>query len=1127
MQLVKLNPDLVSKIRSSVTVNSIPQCVSELILNSLDAKSKSIAIRVNPVTLRIQVVDNGEGITESNMRIVGARYTTNKVYDYKDLSRKAKLYGFRGEALASICAVTKLVNVTSRCRDSDATYTKSVFDNRSSDVIVSNCRPSYGTTITIEHFLHNVPVRKRLINSDSVMEEIKISIEKLQMLNPQVSFTLRNEATGDLILNLQKKKDVVDVFSYLHPKLSKEVKLLKISKDKLIVEGFIHKETYKNKKLQYIYVNKRPVVNEQLQNYLCSLLKTSSKTKTWPIFLINIQCPYNEVYLSPSSLEVNFTTWSAVKQCLDKFINCSKSPDNLIKDTKVELVKKSYKGQCNAWTINGAVCGKAFKRKLYTDNIEVEINDELEKRCKTDENTDKMKVITKGNDSLEDLHVEEYKDTEDKHKIIKPNKTLFKNCLPIVVNPKNQNENNLSTYSKFTNNEVKGKNLIMDMFLKSTQVYSNSTQNYSIVCNPDCVETNLEPKDVVEYNEKGIQTSFKMPKQNYKSMEITMNKTVNIENYTFVVPKSVCDLKDAGLFSTNNESKCVCKKSEFMFNFTTKRHVPRMPIKYSKNNVTLTNINLSPIPKEGGPSLFNEWNNFLKDQYSIRKTDERCGVNYPESPYFVTNTRRLQYNENKNYSFYTFNNVMTTARCTKNEEPKAETQNKDHYQMGNKFQPLLFSTQKTDSLRFPFIQNHFDGTAPVLCTTRTVVNTFDFPECANQATNFSHREKESEVINLRKTLDPYDFHDKNKFTFLNDSINVLTREQLIEQKIEDKEKNHVDFIFNKRNDLVYQNSEKPSKDNDSKFPVSKPFFSMKQRPNFLPKGLSPVLLTKNIEVETSMTQHSKMFFHNALFQNVDDLKLLKWENYLQYQDPKIFFQKLYEEKAKLFEDDIPTADAIPKSLRSANGKTFQKDVFKFLQVIGQIDKKFIAAIDTRDKLLIIFDQHAAHERLRLEYLEENYRGVKVECATTTIFIRQCEIKLLRDNQPFLDSVGLSMEFLTNCVIIKMIPLCVYNNSKNEHDLSILNKTVEILIQELIEILQERRNVTTVTPNIIKKIISMEACRGAVKFGDKLDAEFCKNLIVDLGNCKLPFQCAHGRPTLTPLIYIDTCNDLIN
>lgn len=67
---------------------------------------------------------------------------------------------------------------------------------------------------------------------------------------------------------------------------------------------------------------------------------------------------------------------------------------------------------------------------------------------------------------------------------------------------------------------------------------------------------------------------------------------------------------------------------------------------------------------------------------------------------------------------------------------------------------------------------------------------------------------ESEIINLRKRLDLYDFHDKNKFTFLNNSINVLTREQLIEQKREDKEKDHVDFIFNKRNDLVYQNSGK-------------------------------------------------------------------------------------------------------------------------------------------------------------------------------------------------------------------------------------------------------------------------------------------------------------------------------
>ena len=57
------------------------------------------------------------------------------------------------------------------------------------------------------------------------------------------------------------------------------------------------------------------------------------------------------------------------------------------------------------------------------------------------------------------------------------------------------------------------------------------------------------------------------------------------------------------------------------------------------------------------------------------------------------------------------------------------------------------------------------------------------------------------------------------------------------------------------------------------------------------------------------------------------------------------------------------------------------------------------------------------------------------------------------------------------------------------------------------------------PKELIEVIKMEACRGAVKFGDELRAEECQSIIKNLEKCKLPFQCAHGRPTVLPLTNI--------
>lgn len=79
--------------------------------------------------------------------------------------------------------------------------------------------------------------------------------------------------------------------------------------------------------------------------------------------------------------------------------------------------------------------------------------------------------------------------------------------------------------------------------------------------------------------------------------------------------------------------------------------------------------------------------------------------------------------------------------------------------------------------------------------------------------------------------------------------------------------------------------------------------------------------------------------------------------------------------------------------------------------------------------------------------------------------------------------------------------------------------------EIIDTLKSTKGCLTTAPSIITNVINSEACRGAIKFGDVLSHEDMKQCLKDLARCKLAFQCAHGRPTLAPILLLQetSCN----
>ncbi|KAL3287239.1 hypothetical protein HHI36_001715 [Cryptolaemus montrouzieri] len=302
-------------------------------------------------------------------------------------------------------------------------------------------------------------------------------------------------------------------------------------------------------------------------------------------------------------------------------------------------------------------------------------------------------------------------------------------------------------------------------------------------------------------------------------------------------------------------------------------------------------------------------------------------------------------------------------------------------------------------------------------------------------------------------------------------------------------------------------------------------YNFKTRPEFMPKGLSPVLLFDH-KIDGNLSPMAKTKLHDEILKSYEsELDHIKWEKYLKGYDPGKFFDEMYKKKAGNFNNEIPSINESNFPLgvmKDLSEFKFPKTFFDDLEIIGQVDRKFIVAVYKKNFSLVLFDQHAVHERTRLEDLMKEYEGVNVSCENVTIFMIQNDVKLLKNHQGYLNTIGVHFRALKNGITVHRIPLSLYNKTKKETKENSWNlpKLLELLIQEILEQIKDTRGILTGLPQTLHQIISSEACRGSIKFGDNLSEEEMRKLVENLSKCSLPFQCAHGRPTLTPILSLD-------
>ncbi|CAG2232875.1 MLH3 [Mytilus edulis] len=210
-RIASLPADVRSLLRTGVAITNVAQCVEELVVNALDAGATCVAIRVDLPCFKIQVVDNGKGIRQDDLQVVGERYSTSKCHEVSDLEN-LHYYGYRGEALASLRDITSILEINSRSQTSTHTFCKIFQQGRPLPISDSTVpRSSAGTTVTVHDLFYNLPVRKKCCNPALDLEKIRQKVENFVglKLKPEISTKDRN----GLFSKIVKRKVITDISS--------------------------------------------------------------------------------------------------------------------------------------------------------------------------------------------------------------------------------------------------------------------------------------------------------------------------------------------------------------------------------------------------------------------------------------------------------------------------------------------------------------------------------------------------------------------------------------------------------------------------------------------------------------------------------------------------------------------------------------------------------------------------------------------------------------------------------------------------------------------------------------------------------------------------------------------------
>lgn len=306
-KIIVLPESLSSKIAAGEVIERPASILKELLENALDAGAADITVELEKGGRgSIKVVDNGEGIESAEVPLAFERFATSKIYQFDDIY-SVRSYGFRGEALPSIGAISRVEMVTRK--KSSLSGTRVIVEAGQLKSITDTGCP-IGTSVWVSHIFDPVPVRKKFLKTEAAEQAHCMDvITRTALSHPEVR--MRVMAHGREILNIPAAPDISERVSLvLGTEFMDYMLPVKGAKGNMIVEGFASKPAFSrsNAKQLYYFVNKRFVRDYLLNHAVMTAYRRLIEAKKYPAAILFIDLPPGDVDVNvhPAKMEVRF-----------------------------------------------------------------------------------------------------------------------------------------------------------------------------------------------------------------------------------------------------------------------------------------------------------------------------------------------------------------------------------------------------------------------------------------------------------------------------------------------------------------------------------------------------------------------------------------------------------------------------------------------------------------------------------------------------------------------------------------------------------------------------------------------------------------------------------------------------
>ncbi|CAM1320345.1 MLH3 (predicted) [Pycnogonum litorale] len=1192
---IKFLPDSVrTKLRSGVAITSVGQCVEELVLNSIDADATCIAIRIDTSSYKIQVVDNGHGITYGGLKLIGERYATSKGIR-SDFSEAPKYHGYRGEAIASIRHISGVVVVESRSTNEGETYRKYFTHGVIRKIVRSSeSRPSRGTTITILDFLYNLPIRRKVTDEILELENVRERIEAIAVIHPSISFTLRNEITGKVWIKTEKH-DRIDEYESTFASLfgRSKARLMKTVSHEVTdfkLSGLVGTDGHANKNLQFLYVNKNFVRKSKIHRFINnSCLKTSigrsskagnyssneltkfqSRVQSspsrsydrWCMFVLNIECNRDKYDISfePRKSVVEFNDWNLilshidslfrkfflendlfiasdvapsvpqksalVPECIDEAI-CDDDPSNFSKSHEFTQLKVRVEStnDCDcidAQDIKNSLWSLPVKRPWNRDQLShSNVSSVSQERSRADENElSKLFVASESGNVLSDPETES----------VSP---LFPIKSPIVHSRAKRTNSSMESLAMKTKRTKMLKKLNKFSFKPRKQTSAVSICEIGICdgnesrkelwnCRSDSVATNRNINDGDKTYEKTAANSNPCVNVSRKSDLLTENsKTLDGWPY-----KSVCGSDD------RSSGHKMIGVNVGIFKAPIFGHPDR---EYSSPSM-LSDFHADFVSTFGCEANF-EVLNFNSNE-SSDATESHVKILFDEkipeevdpandSRFTLPRNviRDVEVQENRHHTVICQKDISKDASLGEN---SLHSEPADEQRQINNSEPV----ESTD-LGIDALENKADDDS--------------IPIRSSCIGNEGNARLQTETVALTSSNEATLKHGRCSEIEDDDSNDVIIIDKDAENSIirsDDNEHLKDPWISctDQLGNVVYFN--KFNGNSSSKVPMSATCEGKDD------EDVRDEQLPYAPRQKQDRIRHACQIKSDELTKLINDEREQLTGVYSSVDTDLIFNANnnfgLNTEKEVITVDGKSDKPLVTKTNQGLYPYKFTKNMFEFLKVLGQIDRKFIlcsvkssdllaSRTETKNdlqpnQLLILFDQHAVHERIRIEAIMKDavfMSGAGVETLKSVNLDEPLHISLPSDcirllkkfNLQFLKH-GLNIQLIDGNVRVSSVPKCVIEREMREtkHNRpSILRDYIYGILTEEVQSLSDTRGSKCTLPRTVMEIMNSQACRGAIKFGDALTLDECCKILKLLSMCDLPFQCAHGRPSFVPLL----------